>query len=147
MPVELLAFRYRHPRTRAWVRARYRATRDEIASRYAEWEPVGAAELRADGPTRMFNPAAKLIAHATLMRLEEPSPDMQPVVVDAERPLLCLFLRRYVTWCARARHFARMDAAAALHRQVCGPDPVERTSPLSYRKSGLRPTPPALGPA
>ena len=66
----------------------------------------------------MFNPSSKLIPHAELMRIEEPPPEMQPDLADAERLLLCLFLRRYVTWCARAS--LRPDAgAAALHREVC----------------------------
>jgi hypothetical protein len=42
MPVahasELFPFRYRDPRTGKWIRARYRADRQQIAGRYAEWE-------------------------------------------------------------------------------------------------------------
>ena len=68
-------------------------------------------------PADPTNP--KLIPHAELMRIEEPPPEMRPDIADSERLLLCLFLRRYVTWCARARRFARMRGAAALHREVC----------------------------
>ena len=118
-PLELHPFRYRDSRTGTWVRARYKATVEEIARRYAEWEIVGPVEIRGDEPAKMFNPASKLIPHAELMRIEEPPPEMQPDLADAERLLLCLFLRRYVTWCARARRFARMRGAAALHREVC----------------------------
>ncbi|MEP6679061.1 MAG: hypothetical protein ABJB78_07165 [Betaproteobacteria bacterium] len=119
MPLSLHAFRYLDRRTGRWVRARYKATRAEIGERYAHWELVGEAELRPDEPVRMFNPALKLMSHAELMRMEERRPDMQPVIAESERALLCLFLRRYVTWCARARQFARMHGAAALHREVC----------------------------
>jgi hypothetical protein len=38
MPIQLFPFRYRERLTGRWVRARYRATREEIATRYAEWE-------------------------------------------------------------------------------------------------------------
>ena len=120
MPPDLYPFRYRDARTGRWVRARYRATLAEIAARHAQWELAGAAEARPDEPVRMFNPASKLIPHAELMRLEDRAPDMQPLVADAERRLLCIFLRRYVTWCARARRYARMQGAAALHREICG---------------------------
>ena len=47
-PITLFPFRYRHERTGKWVRARYVATREEIATRYAEWEIIGEPELRAD---------------------------------------------------------------------------------------------------
>ena len=36
--LELFAFRYRHEAARHWVRARYVASKDEIAVRHAEWE-------------------------------------------------------------------------------------------------------------
>ena len=32
---------------------------------------------------------------------------------------LQLFLRSYVTWCARSRRFAQMQGAARLYREVC----------------------------
>jgi len=38
----LFAFRFRDPLSRKWIKARYVADRVEIASRYAEWEIVGA---------------------------------------------------------------------------------------------------------
>ena len=53
----LFAFRYRDPRTGKWVRARYRADRDEIAARYAEWEIIGPTEIRdVDPGPRYFTP-------------------------------------------------------------------------------------------
>jgi hypothetical protein len=42
----LFPFRYRDPRSRKWVKARYRAERSEIAARYAEWEIIGEPEMR-----------------------------------------------------------------------------------------------------
>jgi len=36
----------------------------------------------------------------------------------ALRYLTLLFLRRYVTYCARTRRFAAMEGAALLHRQL-----------------------------
>ena len=44
--LELFAFRYRDPRTRKWIRARYVAERQEITARYVEWEIIGPAEIR-----------------------------------------------------------------------------------------------------
>ena len=43
--LELFPFRYRDPRTGKWVRARYVATREQIADRHAEWEITGPAEI------------------------------------------------------------------------------------------------------
>ncbi len=45
---ELFAFRYRDLLTGKWVSARYLATRNEIAARYAEWEITGPPEVRGD---------------------------------------------------------------------------------------------------
>jgi hypothetical protein len=46
---EVFPFRYRDARTGRWVKARYKATRDEIAARYAEWEVIGPGEVRQPG--------------------------------------------------------------------------------------------------
>jgi hypothetical protein len=46
----LYPFRYRDPLTSKWVRARYVATREEIAARYVQWEIVGAPEVRHAKP-------------------------------------------------------------------------------------------------
>lgn len=55
--VELFAFRYCDPRAGKWVRARYVATRQEIAKRHAEWEIAGPAEIRdVDSEARSFTP-------------------------------------------------------------------------------------------
>jgi hypothetical protein len=44
----LFPFRFRDTLTGKWVPAPYKAERDVIATRYAEWEIVGPAEIRAD---------------------------------------------------------------------------------------------------
>ena len=60
----------------------------------------------------------------SLRRSDQP-PEFGPVVNAAERLLLCLFLRRYVTWCARHRRFAACKArrnsiaSSALEPDVC----------------------------
>jgi hypothetical protein len=48
--VELYPFRFRDPVTGRWVRARYRAEREEIERRYAEYEIVGPPEVRDGDP-------------------------------------------------------------------------------------------------
>jgi hypothetical protein len=122
----LYPFRYRSEITGKWVRARYVAERDEIAARHApgEWEIIGPPEIRdVDPNARHFNPF-RMIAHAELKRLQEQPPQInphleQPPAIDvAERLLVALFLRRYVTYCAKRRHFKQMQGAAALYREV-----------------------------
>ncbi len=54
-PLVVFPFRYRDARTGRWVTARYKAERDEIAARYADWEIVGTGgERRPTGGC--FNP-------------------------------------------------------------------------------------------
>ena len=50
---------------------------------------------------------------------EYPRLRLPPAVLDAEeRFLVLLWLRRYVTWCARKGQFDRMTRAARLHQRV-----------------------------
>jgi hypothetical protein len=79
--VQLFAFRYRDLLTGRWVKARYKATRDEIAACHEEWEIIGPVEARAP-ITGAFHPY-RVVPHAELKRLEEPSPQMNP---HRERP-------------------------------------------------------------
>jgi len=123
--LELFPFRYRDPRTGKWVRARYRAERQEIAARYAEYEIVGQAEIREIDPDeRRFcphsaEPAARPCSESALDIRARPRPDVPALdpgsLCASERFLLLVFLRRYVTWCARNRRFAAMGGAARLH--------------------------------
>jgi hypothetical protein len=110
-PTGLHSFRFRDPVTGKWVRARYLATLGEIAARYHEWEVIGPAEVRGDEPVKMFHPGVASPA----MKPTNALPQLTMPVIDAtERFLLRLFLRRYVTWCARRRRFAAMQGAARL---------------------------------
>lgn len=111
---ELYPFRYKDPITGKWVRARYRATLADIAARYATWEVTGPAVV-TPGATIGFDPYRKVVPHAEWTRITEPAPDMEPALDDPdERALLRIFLRRYVTYCARRGRYAEMNGAAAL---------------------------------
>jgi hypothetical protein len=80
----LYLFRHRDPRTGKWVSARYKAERDVIAERYAEWEITGPAEVhRRGGGGDSFNPSSKLAPRGHLP-IEEP-PDERP---PPEKPSL-----------------------------------------------------------
>jgi hypothetical protein len=115
--LELYPFRYRDPLTGRWVKARFKATREEIAARHEEWEITGPADARAP-ITGAFHPY-RVLPHAELKRLEEPVPQMnphgeQPPAIDrAECFLTALFLRCYVTYCARRRRYAQMQGPLA----------------------------------
>jgi hypothetical protein len=108
-------FRYRHERTGKWVRARWKATAEEIAARGGEI--TGPAEIIEDRYGSGFQPY-RLMTHAEIMRTMEPQPDVQPVIDACERFLLAVFLRRLVTYNARRRRFAEMEGAALLYRQM-----------------------------
>ena len=120
--VTLYRFRYRDPLTGRWIKARYKATPEEIAARHAEWEIVGPAETRFS-VGNAFNPF-RVLPRAELKRLEERAPrinphlDRPPAIDATECFLTALFLRRYVTYCARRGPYVRMQGAARLHRQI-----------------------------
>ena len=123
---ELYVFRFRDPVTGKWVRARYRAAHDEIVQRYAEYEIVGSAEVRDGDPDApRFTPHVERAAEPTeptepRANVAEFQPHLaQPPAIDStEIALLQLFLRRYVTHCARRRRYAEMQGAALLHGEV-----------------------------
>ena len=50
----------------------------------------------------------------TKERHDERAPELQPALDALEAFLVRLFLRRYVTYCARRRRFAAMNGAARL---------------------------------
>lgn len=122
MTLELYPFRYRDPLTGRWINARYKATGEEIAARHGEWEITGPAEVRSpiDGPFKPY----RVARDDELTRLEELAPqisphlDRPPAVDAAECSLIALFLRRYVTYCARRRRYAQMQGAAHLYREI-----------------------------
>ena len=122
--LELFPFRYRDRLTGKWVKARYVAEPQEIAARYSEWEIIGPPEIRdVDPHARYFTPW-KVVSHAELMRIEERPPELQPHVAkppridEPEALLVALFLRRYVTYCARRKRYSQMQGAARLLRSV-----------------------------
>jgi hypothetical protein len=131
MPLELYPFRFFDPIRRRWIRARYVAERHAIESSNAQWEITGPPEIRPSDPT-MFNPWSKLPTRPAAHQppVEEPPPDhgptpdpppiVQPPPIEdqLERFLVLVFLRRYVTYCARRRRFAQMEGAARLHQKI-----------------------------
>jgi hypothetical protein len=46
-----------------------------------------------------------------------------PGITPAERILVCVFLRRYPIWCAKARHFGRLRNGTNLLIEVAGTRP------------------------
>jgi hypothetical protein len=112
MPKKLFPFRYRDELTGKWVRARYLAERHEIAERYKEWEIVGPPEIRGDGGYSYFRPYPPTVA-APLSNV-----DRAPGLEEDERSLVLVFLRRYVTYCARRQRYAQMQGAASLFSSV-----------------------------
>lgn len=54
-PLVLFRFRFRDPISGKWIQARYAAERAQIEARYAEWEILGAPELRPRAGTA-FSP-------------------------------------------------------------------------------------------
>ena len=55
--LELYPSKFRDPRTGKWVRARYVAELHEIKQRYAQWEVIGAPEIReVSSDTHYFTP-------------------------------------------------------------------------------------------
>jgi hypothetical protein len=122
--LELFPFRYREPRSGKWVRARYVATMEDIAKCYAEWEIAGPAEIRdVDPDARYFTPH-KSPLDAELRRYSERPPELQPAIDAKEAFLLAMFLRRYVTYCARRHRFAAMNGAARLLRELGRAEPI-----------------------
>jgi hypothetical protein len=149
----LYPFRFIDPVTGKWTRARYVAGLTDIAAGYERWEITGPPEIRSCGSERdWFNPWAKLPPRpaAHLPPVEDPPPDHEPppqsppdneppdppieepppIEDQLERFLVLLFLRRYVTYCARRRRFAAMNGAAKLFTEVSGQvvEPQRRVS-------------------
>lgn len=123
MRLELFPFLFRDPVTGKWVRARYRATQQEIARRHAEYEITGPAEIRdVDADGQRFSPHYKLMTNADLRRFSEEPPELaNPAGIGvAEARLVQIFLRRYVTYCARRGNFAAMNGAARLFTELAG---------------------------
>ena len=70
----------------------------------------GAPKFR---PTPNDGPELRVHAHRT-----------PPGISPAERALVCVFLRRYVIWCAKARHFDRLRNALDLLTEIASSRPL-----------------------
>ena len=120
------SFRYRNPRTKKWHLARYMATPKEIAATYAEWEIVGAGEVRQPIGYSYFTPhASELVAPRPRpigQRFIELGPHRRkPPTIDArERQLVGVFLRRLIVYEARKGRFDAVGNAADLLSEVAG---------------------------
>jgi hypothetical protein len=94
------------------------------------------AETR--GWTTRFNP---FLRPPTCRRVEyhEPKLDAQPqratlLRIDGdEAVLVSVFLRRYMTYCARRQQYAAMNGAAALLRQIKQTEATSRFGPVQDR--------------
>ena len=117
------------------MKARYVAEQEDIAVRYERWEIIGLPEIRKRrGEWHSFNPYAYSPPHDPKDPPKEPVDDPSPWeptpkeqppeettnLYSLERVLVLLFLRRHVTWCARARKYAQLEGAALLQRQING---------------------------
>ena len=71
----LYPFRFRHPLTGEWVRARHKMQVPELQRHYAEWELIGAPEIRhiRETGTQAFNPfePALLLPQAPMRPVKE----------------------------------------------------------------------------
>jgi hypothetical protein len=120
------AFRYRDPRTKRWILARYMATQVEIAAGYATWEIVGSGERRQPMGERFFTPFAdQLVAPRPRplgQRLLELGPHrrQRPGIDARERQLVGVFLRRLIVYEARKGRFDQVRNAADLLVDVVG---------------------------
>jgi len=115
----LYPFRKQDPLTLKWYRARWKASLEEIA----------AHGWKVDGPPMVigrYGDTSAFMAHAKEdLRPLPPMGDLAlPSPSDDERWLVTVFLRRYVTWCARRGHDERAMQAALLWREVQASDHV-----------------------
>jgi len=88
--LELFHFGHRDLRTGKWIRARYRADRDEIATRYTEWEIVGPAEIRDIDPDARYS---RRTLHRLMRRCAGTTSDRPSCIQQSTRP------RRFCSQC------------------------------------------------
>jgi hypothetical protein len=116
-PTILYPFRKRDPLTGKWYRARFKASAEQILEHAGEWIVDGPPESYAPlGATPSFQPFPTRPPHVRL--LLHPQREAPPAIDTLERFLAALFLRRYVTYCARRRRFAKAQGAAILAREL-----------------------------
>lgn len=106
-----------------WTKARYKASVENIRARYTDWDLLGEPELRGSTPAS-FSPFASRRLRSRVVeqqeqRLELHPQRQRPSGVDRTEAFLAqLFLRRYVTYCARKRAYAAMNGAAVLLHEI-----------------------------
>jgi hypothetical protein len=117
--LRLFPFKYREPLSGTWIKARYKATLEDIASRYSEWMIAGEPEIRR--PSRAYFTPHRKHVHLMTTPRQDSSVETRPALDSLEAMLAATFLRRYVTWCARRGRFAAMEGAARLLARVRRP--------------------------
>jgi hypothetical protein len=77
--MELYHFKYLDPVTGKWREARYRATKEDIAATYEQWEVIGEPEFikPADGFQR-FSPFNANQSDGSAMVEDKPTPNREP---------------------------------------------------------------------
>src|SRR5215831_17431158 len=101
-PLKLYRFRYFDTVLQKWRTARHAATLEDIAKQNERWTVIGPPEIRHPlrGTTghvqRGWTPQPQAI-------VQSPTNPEMPHLDATERFLVCLFLRRYITYCARRR--------------------------------------------
>ncbi len=68
-------------------------------------------------PDARYAPNFNAMMNAEMRRFRERRPEIAPSIDALEGFLVRVFLRRYVTYCARRRRFAAMNGAARLYRE------------------------------
>jgi hypothetical protein len=76
------------------------------------------AEIRDIDPDAHYFTPPTGAPDAGLRRYRERPPELQPAIDGSEAFLLAVFLRRYVTYCARRGRFAAMNGAARLYAEI-----------------------------
>ena len=130
MTLTLYPFRYFDRVRGRWIKARYLSTMDEIAARHERWEIIGRPNSEPATRRCLTKTSAPRVVDHLPPEEDEPPPDHgptpdpppveqpPPVEDQLERFFVPLFLRRYVTWCARHRRFAAMNGAARLYASI-----------------------------
>jgi len=103
---------------------RYRATPEEIATRHAEWEIIGPAEIRAPIGSA-FNPY-RVVPHAELRRLQEAAPEINPHLASspAVEAVECMLVEVFIAATSRTAL-----AATVLRRWAGQSACIERLRP------------------
>jgi hypothetical protein len=84
------------------------------------------SHAQRDPDARYFAPHFNAMMKAELRRFRERPPELQPAIDALEAHLVRVFLRRYVTYCARRRRFAAMNGAARLYAEFAVPSRLPR---------------------